>query len=160
MVPVYRLKIEQNCHQDKRIKGIKLSRNFGQHFAIAAGLMESKGDNVIVMDCDLQDDPKYIIDLIKKSDEGYDIVYTVKQSREHNKVKNLFTRFFNFIFNWLIGNKNFHSDGLIGSYSLISRKAVKAYNSLNDYHKPYLVILQWLGFSSTHIKISHNKRFS
>src|ERR1017187_6634262 len=69
-------KIIQCCLQDNRVKGVKLSRNFGQHFALTAGLEISSGDKVIVMDCDLQDDPKYIIDLIKKSEEGFDIVYT------------------------------------------------------------------------------------
>src|SRR5436190_2196760 len=94
-------KIEDLCISDKRVKGIKLSRNFGQHYAITAGLQESRGDYVIVIDCDLQDNPKYIADLYRKANEGYDIVFTKKQRREHSFLKNFFAKFFFFIFNWL-----------------------------------------------------------
>src|SRR5690349_20076034 len=53
-------KIESACRSDFHVKGIKLSRNFGQHNAITAGLLASRGRNVILMDCDLQDDPAYL----------------------------------------------------------------------------------------------------
>src|SRR4051812_11330545 len=52
--------IERNCIKDKRVKGVKLSRNFGQHYAITAGLSNTKGEWVVVMDCDLQDNPSEI----------------------------------------------------------------------------------------------------
>jgi dolichol-phosphate mannosyltransferase len=152
-------RIEKNCEDDKRVKGIKLSRNFGQHYAIAAGLAESYGEYVIVMDCDLQDNPKYIPDLLSKSREGFDIVYTVKKRRRHGTFKDFFAWWFHKIFNWLIGNKNLYSSGKIGSYSLITRKVVDAYGQVNDYYRPYLVILHWLGFSTAYISIEHDKRF-
>ena len=81
-------KIEENCKKNNKVKGVKLSRNFGQHFAITAGLTESKGDYVIVMDCDLQDNPKYIIDLVNKAKSGFNIVYTSKLERKHSVFKN------------------------------------------------------------------------
>lgn len=64
---------------DSQLRGLRFSRNFGQHYAITAGLTESKGDYVIVMDCDLQDDPEYIPILYQKALDGYDIVYTIKK---------------------------------------------------------------------------------
>ena len=152
-------KIEENCKANKRIKGIKLSRNFGQHYAISAGLKESSGDYVVVLDCDLQDNPKYIPDLLSKSKEGYDIVYTIHKVRKHGKLKTFFSSFFHHIFNWLVGNKNLHSSGKIGAYSLLSRKVVDAFCSFNDYHRHYLSILRWLGFSKVHITIEHEKRY-
>ena len=74
-------KICELCKSDKRIKGIKFSRNYGQHNAIAAGLQYSKGDHVIVMDCDLQDNPDYIPNLYNKAIDGFDIVYTKIQKK-------------------------------------------------------------------------------
>ena len=53
-------KIEENCYRDKRVKGIKLSRNFGQHYAITSGLSMASGNIIVIMDCDLQDDPDEI----------------------------------------------------------------------------------------------------
>ena len=66
--------ITNHCQADSRIKGIKLSRNFGQHYAITAGLENSKGSYVIVIDCDLQENPNYIKKLVQKKDEGFEIV--------------------------------------------------------------------------------------
>jgi len=152
-------KIKENCKADKRVKGIKLSRNFGQHYAISAGLKESSGDYVIVMDCDLQDNPKYIPDLLSKSKEGYDIVFTIHKERKHGKLKNFFSGLFYLIFNCLIGNKNLRSSGQLGAYSLITRKVVDAFSQFNDYHRQYLPILHWLGFSNAYINIEHGKRF-
>jgi dolichol-phosphate mannosyltransferase len=151
--------IEKNCKNDKRIKGIKLSRNFGQHYAIAAGLNESNGDYVVVMDSDLQDNPKYIIDLLNKAKEGFEIVFTVKNFREHNNLRNLSAFWFNKVFNKLIGNKNLHSHGKIGAYSLITRKVVDSYRKINDYYRPYLTVLQWLGYSNTYLMVMHDKRY-
>ena len=152
-------KIEENCKIDERVKGIKLSRNFGQHYAISAGLRESSGDYVVVMDCDLQDNPKYIPELLRKSKEGYDIVYTMQRIRKHGKLKNAFAGLFHKLFNWLVGNKNLHSSRQVGAFSLLSQKVVDAFCSFNDYHRHYLSILRWLGFSKTHITIDHEKRY-
>ena len=60
---------------DSRVKGINLSRNFGQHYAITAGLDYANGHWVVVMDCDLQDQPEEILKLHAKAMEGFDIVY-------------------------------------------------------------------------------------
>ena len=63
--------IESEAKAEKRIKGIKLSRNFGHHYAITAGLHNSRGDWVVVMDGDLQDRPEVIPDLYKKVNSGF-----------------------------------------------------------------------------------------
>src|ERR1700739_4380745 len=77
-------KISENCKKDPHIKGIKLSRNFGQHFAITAGIENALGSYIVIMDCDMQDDPAYLPQLYAKAQEGYDIVYTLKKNRKHN----------------------------------------------------------------------------
>jgi len=67
--------IKSLSEKDKRVKGINLSRNFGQHSAITAGLDYAQGDWVVVMDCDLQDQPEEILKLYNKAQEGYDVVF-------------------------------------------------------------------------------------
>ena len=66
--------IPELAREDPRIKGIKLSRNFGQHPAITAGLEHADGDWVVVIDCDLQDPPEASPELYRKAQEGYDVV--------------------------------------------------------------------------------------
>ena len=68
-------KITEECAKDKRVKGINLSRNFGQHYAITAGLNYTQGEWVVVMDCDLQDRPDEIPNLYRKAQEGWDTVF-------------------------------------------------------------------------------------
>lgn len=152
-------KIQENCKKDNRVKGLKLSRNFGQHFSISAGLEHSKGDYVIVMDCDLQDNPSYFEALLKKAKEGNKIVYTYKKERKHGFFKNLKAKFFYTLFNFLVDNENNQASENVGSYSLLSREVVNEYIKLGDYKRHYLMLLRWLGFQSAYIEIEHNKRY-
>lgn len=150
-------KIEENCKNNTLVKGLKLSRNFGQHFAITAGLIEAKGNYVIVMDCDLQDNPIYIKELYEKAKMGFDIVYTIKKERNHSWFKNLTSAIFFKIFNYLTDNQTASSS--IGSYSMLSRKVVNAFCQIKDTHRHYLMVLRTLGFSSANISIIHEKRY-
>ncbi len=154
-------KIEQECAKDKRIKGIKFSRNFGQHYAITAGLTFSKGDYVIVMDCDLQDNPKYIPMLYESALQGNEIVLTYKKRREHSFLKNLAASLFFSVFNYLVDNKDYHNNTTknIGSYSLLSKKAVNSFLTIKEFHRHYLMIVRMLGFKKNYIAIEHDKRF-
>ena len=79
--------IVKQCAQNPKVKGINLSRNFGQHYAITAGLHYAKGDWVVVMDCDLQDQPEEIPKLYRKAMEGYDIVYARRAVRKDGFLK-------------------------------------------------------------------------
>ena len=76
------LDIKKLCDQDKKVVGIKMARNFGQIKAITAGLDYSSGQKVVVMDCDLQDQPEEIINLYNKSLEGYDVVFARRKDRK------------------------------------------------------------------------------
>ena len=152
--------IEEICKTNTKVRAIKLSRNFGQHYAITAGLFHAKGDWVIVMDCDLQDDPVYIKDLYYKAIEGYDIVYTYKKQRNHSFIKNFTAHLYNRVFNWLIDNKSWRGSTQVGAYSILSSKVVKQFIELKDYRRHYLTILRWLGFNHTFIEIEHKTRFS
>jgi dolichol-phosphate mannosyltransferase len=143
----------------KFIKGIKLSRNFGQHFAITAGIKHSKGELIIVMDCDLQDDPKHIPDLVKEQEKGFEIVYTLRDQRNFGFIKNLWAVIFYKVYNYLIDDIRLSGFSNIGTYSLITRRVAEAYGLIGDHHRHYLMILRWLGFKHSFIEIEHQKRF-
>lgn len=152
-------KIEEECKKNNKVKGIKLSRNFGQHYAVTAGLEHAKGDYVVVMDCDLQDNPKYIKELYETALTGYDIVLTYKEKRKHSFFKNITALLFYRIYNYLLDNKQNKTDMNIGSYSLISRKVADAFLTIKECNRDYIIVLQTLGFSKTYNQIQHEKRF-
>ena len=83
--------IEKSCALNSNIKGIKLDENYGQHEAILAGLEHSTGDWVVVMDCDLQDQPKEIIKLFEKAQQGYDVVLARRTKRKDHFFSREFT---------------------------------------------------------------------
>lgn len=146
------------CQADERVVGVKLSRNFGQHQAITAGLEVSRGDFVAVMDCDLQDDPAYLPQLYAEAQKGFAIVYTRKESRKHAFGKNLLARLFFFLFN-LLSNYS-KSDANIGAYSMLNRQVVEAFLQIKDTHRHYLLVLKLLGFSSSYLDIKHAERYA
>jgi dolichol-phosphate mannosyltransferase len=148
--------ISNLCLKDTRIKGIKLSKNFGQHIAITAGVKNSTGDYIVVMDCDLQDSPKYIFNMLDECNKGYEIVYTIKENRNHNWFKNFTAIIFNLVFNFL--SDNIKSNDKIGSFSMISRRVANEYLKFNDCKRHYIMLIRKLGFKSTAIKVVHNKR--
>lgn len=76
--------IKRLSANDQQIKGINLSRNFGQHHSITAGLDNTKGDWIVVMDCDLQDKPEEITNLYEKTIEGYEVVFANRVFRQDN----------------------------------------------------------------------------
>ncbi len=90
---------------DKRVKGIRLSRNFGQHYAITAGLDHARGEWIVVMDCDLQDRPEEIPRLYKKALEGYDVVLARREVRKDTFFKVMFSKLFHKTLTFLTGSQ-------------------------------------------------------
>lgn len=87
-----------SSRKSARMKGVNLSRNFGQHYAISAGLSLVQGDWIIVMDCDLQDRPEEIPHLYTKTQEEYDMVYAQRQERQDKFFKRLSSTVFHSVF--------------------------------------------------------------
>lgn len=148
--------IESNCKKDKRVKGIKLSRNFGQQLALTAGLSFAKGAYVVVIDCDLQDDPKYIPELYKKVKEGYEIVFAKKDERKHDFFKDFMSLLF---YKFLSLISDYEMDPTIGSYSILSRKTVDSFLKFKEYRKGYLITLKLLGYKNSYISTDHKDRY-
>jgi dolichol-phosphate mannosyltransferase len=147
--------IARECDANPRVKGVRLSRNFGQHSAITAALQHAQGDFVVVLDCDLQDDPAYIPALYEKCRQGFDIVFARRRVRRFGWWKNITARLYYTIFRWLAGVQY---EPNIGSYSMISRKVVDAFLQFGDYRRGYVIVLHWLGFSRGYVDVEHRER--
>ena len=141
--------------QNPKIKSIRLSRNFGQHSAIFAGLTKTKGDRVVVMDCDMQDQPKEIAKLYKKALEGYDIVLGQRENRKDKFLKKLSSKLFYKVFNYLSGGQ-FNNE--IGNFGIYKKKVIDSILNINDYIKFFPLFINWVGFKSTSIPIEHSTR--
>jgi len=141
--------------QNPKIKSIRLSRNFGQHSAIFAGLTKTKGDWVVVMDCDMQDQPKEIAKLYKKALEGYDIVLGQRENRKDKFLKKLTSKLFYKVFNYLSG-ANF--DNNVANFGIYHQKTIKSILDMKDYVKFFSLFINWIGFKSVSIPIEHGER--
>lgn len=141
--------------EDSRVKGINLSRNFGQHKAITAGLDYAQGDWIVVMDCDLQDKPEEIIKLYNKSQEGYDIVFGRRAERQDHFVKKLSSKLFYKVFDYFTESK---VDNTIANFSMISRKVLDSLKELREQNRAYPIFVNWVGFKRAEVNIEHLKR--
>lgn len=141
--------------EDARVRGIKLSRNFGQHKAIAAGIHHAQGDWVVIMDCDLQDKPEEITKLYNKAQEGYDAVFGQRIDRQHSRRKRWASRAFIAVYDYLSDSK---TDPTIGNFSIISRKVVEGLKQFREQHHAYTFFVIWLGFKRAYIEVEHAKR--
>ena len=148
--------IFSECEKDKRVKGINLSRNFGQHYAITAGLTYTKGEWVIVMDCDLQDRPDEIPNLYNRALEGWDIVYARRSNRQDNFFKKMSSKIFNIFLTFFTGI-NLNNTVNFGIYH---SNVISEYNKMKEYSRAFCVLIRHLGFLSCTIDVNHSKRYN
>lgn len=146
------LKIAQ---QDSKVVGINLSRNFGQHHAITAGLDYCSGEWIVVMDCDLQDRPEEIPKLFRCADEGYDAVKGRRSLRQDSFLKRLGSTAFYAVFSYLTDQK---PDKSIANYGIYSRRFIKSVLKLREQHRSFGLFVNWVGFTHTAIDIEHGRR--
>jgi len=142
---------------NNKVKAIRLSRNFGQHHAITAGLKKCTGDWVVVMDGDLQDRPEVIPQLIYESKKGYDVVFVNRINRPESIRYKVLQRLFYFILKYLSGIKFNHSQA---NFSIISRKVVDYFNNFPEQARFYGSTIKWLGFKQSSVSADHGTRFS
>jgi len=148
--------IEMLAKQDKHVRGIQLSRNFGQHHSISAGIELCKGDWAVVMDCDLQDCPEDIVHLWKKAQEGYDVVNARRQARQDSWWRRSSSHLYHIILEWLSG---LSYDPQVANFRIVSRKVISAYNSMQETSRTFGGQVQWLGFTTAYIDVQHESRY-
>lgn len=142
---------------DGRIKGIRFSRNFGQHYAITAGLDFCDGEWVVVMDGDLQDAPEVIPELYAKALEGYDVVFAARQDRPESWLYRVAQRCFHKALGYLAGTEY---DPEHGNFSIVSRRVVEHFRGLNENLRFYGGIVKWLGFEQASVPVRHGVRYA
>jgi len=149
--------IRDLAKQEPAIKALRLSRNFGQQAAITAGLELSDSNWVVVMDCDLQDPPEDIPRLYAKALEGFDLVLARRRKRQHSFFRRIAAQTY-FRMLGLFNQTSFDHD--YGAFSIVSRKVVRAFLTVKDTARHYLLLLYWLGFAAGSIEYEHGDRFS
>lgn len=147
--------IESICTTHPKVKGIKLSRNFGQHYAITAGLDNANGEWIIVMDCDFQDAPSEIPNLYNKTKEGFDVVLARRINRKDGFVKKLFSKLFWKTLGWLTGTNIDHT---VANFGIYNKKVIQAVCSLRESIRFFPSMILWVGFSKTTLDVKHQER--
>ena len=149
-------KICELSRKDPHLKAVQLSRNFGQHHALTAGIELSSGDWIFVLDCDLQDPPEDIPRLLSKAQEGYDMVCARRGKRKDPLWKRFTSRLFIWLLNWLSGMEH---DPEVANFRVFSKVVRDAYCNMPEQISLMGAHLKWLGFNTGFIDIQHSKRF-
>ncbi len=148
--------IEELSKNDSHVKGIELSRNFGQMKAILAGLDYANGDWIVVMDCDLQDRPEEIPRLYAKAQEGYDAVFARRAERQDNPLKVFLANMFYKVYQFATDG---NYDGAVCNFSIVKSDVIKSYCKMREQHRGYVMYIRWLGYRCTTIDVEHNDRY-
>lgn len=147
--------LQELAGQHAEVRLLRLSRNFGQHAAVTAGLAESSGERVVVMDCDLQDRPEDLPRLWAEAEKGYEVVLCRRSHRRQSLPRRASARLYHRFRNVLAKSDMYTN---YTNLSLISRKVVDAFLTLRDKDRQYLLIVDWLGFEQTAIDVEPAER--
>lgn len=150
--------LEKIRRNDPRAKILQLSRNFGHQIAITAGLDYASGDAVIIMDADLQDPPEVLPELIAKWNEGFEVVYAVRKSREGETwLKKFLAASFYRVF-YRMAKVNVPMDA--GDFRLVDRKVVDALKEVRELHRFMRGLTCWVGFRQCAVEYDRAARFA
>ena len=148
--------LRQIAQLDNRVRVVALKRNYGQTAAMAAGIDAAKGDVLIPMDADLQNDPADIVRLLDKMDEGYDVVSGWRKNRQDTLVtRKIPSMMANRLISW-IGGVPLHDYGCsLKAYRRESLEDVKLYGEM---HRFIPIYAAWAGARVTEIPVTHHPR--
>lgn len=149
--------LEDIHKKDNRVKIFQLSRNFGHHIAITAGIDFSLGDVVVLMDGDLQNRPEDIPALLEKIDEGYDVVYTIRKNRQDPLLKKIGSQLFVWFMKKAVGGTMTVNTSI---FRAMRRNIVEAMGELRERNRFTTGLIEWVGFKQTSIEVLHDKRFA
>lgn len=138
------------------LRGIRLSRNFGQHAAISAGIAAAQGDWTVVLDCDLQDPPEAIPDLYRVAvEEGVHAVFAQRKNRQDRALKRFNSWAFHRTLEWLTGAEQ---DESTANFGIFHRKVIDAVVAMPERERAFALMVTWTGFSSSILPVQHAKR--
>jgi glycosyltransferase involved in cell wall biosynthesis len=137
---------------------INFSRNFGHQKAVTAGLHHAKGEHVVIIDADLQDPPEFIVDLYKKQQQGFDVVYATRKKRngEHFLKKITAKLFYRLLFKVTDISIPFDT----GDFRIMNRNVVDVLNNMPEAHRFIRGMVSWVGFKQTGLEYERHERFA
>lgn len=140
---------------DSRIIGIRFRRNYGKSAALSEGFEISRGNIVVTMDADLQDDPAELPAMIEKLNEGYDVISGWKKNRKDPLTKKIPSRLFNFVTRLMSGVRIHDFNCGLKIYKADVVKTVRVYGEL---HRYIPVLAKWAGFRVGELVVNHRSR--
>jgi len=143
------------CAADQRVKGVNLSRNFGQHYAITAGLDHAQGEWIVVMDCDLQDQPEEILKFYQKAQEGYDVVVGQRLVRNDSFLKRYTSKCFYAVLGYFT---DLQHDGSVANFGIYSKKVIQSVLMYREQSRVFPLFIHLVGFKKIAIPIVHSSR--
>lgn len=144
--------------RDPRCKLVRFARNFGHQVAISAGLDLAIGDAVIVMDADLQDPPELVPELVARWNEGYEVVYAIRERREgEGRLKRMFAAWFYRVLRRL-SKTDMPVD--VGDFRLVDRRALDAFRSMRERNRYVRGMFSWIGFRQIGVPYRREQRFA
>lgn len=150
--------LEELSAKDARIRIISFSRNFGHQFAITAGLDHARGEVAVVIDGDLQDPPEVIPGMVRKWEEGYKVVFGVREKRKgESPLKLLSAKIFYRLIRFL-SDTSMPLDA--GDFRLLDRKVIDALGSIREENRYMRGLVSWTGFSQTGLRYRRDRRFA
>ena len=147
--------IQQLAARDPRVQGIRLSRNFGQHSAITAGLDRSRGEWVVVLDCDLQDQPEEIAALLAKARLGYDLVLARRANRQDSWSQKMLARLFYRVLSFLTDAPQ---DAAVANFGIYHRRVIAAVLVMRENIRYFPTLVRWVGFRTAYLDVTHAER--
>lgn len=147
--------IEKLSEQHNEVRGVRLSRNFGQHPAIYAGLAQANANWIVVMDCDLQDHPREIAKLYKTAAQGFDVVRARRVARRDSWYRRGVSWLFYRVLSFMTGVE--HS-AEVANFGIYRNTVIHALLSWSEDHRYFPASIQWVGFKRKDIEIEHRAR--
>ncbi|GIP22637.1 glycosyltransferase family 2 protein [Paenibacillus sp. J22TS3] len=148
--------LDELAKQDEHVRVINFARNFGHQAAVTAGINQSRGDCVVIIDADLQDPPEVIRDMLRKWEEGYEVVYGKRRKRKGETLFKLVTASLFYRFLRRMSDTEIPRD--TGDFRLIDRKIVHVFNRMTERNKFIRGIVSWIGFNQTFVEYDRNER--
>ncbi len=150
--------LEQIAENDKQVKIISFSRNFGHQAAVTAGLQEVTGDAIVIIDADLQDPPELIPDMLKKWEEGNEVIYGKRKTRKGESAFKLLTA--KMFYNTLNALSDVEIPKDTGDFRLVDKKVVDTINSLPEHNKFLRGLFSWVGYKQYAYEYERQERFA
>lgn len=148
-------RIREQMVQEPRVHGLRLSRNFGQHRAITAGLDQCRGEWIVVLDCDLQDRPEEIPALFAEVQRGYDLVLARRADRQDTWSKQMLSRLFYRLLAYLTESPQ---DPAVANFGIYHRRVIAAVLTMRESIRYFPTMVRWVGFRTGYLVVRHAER--